>query len=107
MDSYDGGPVRAGLLLVAVLTGACAGADIPTPSVIDANRSGIALGRLERGRAVYLEKCTRCHSPVAPRDYSSNEWPGRVDEMTDRSKISQDEKQLILTYLTTMSSTPK
>jgi cytochrome c5 len=92
---------------MAACLGACAGAEIPAPSVIDANRSGVALERLDRGRTVYLDKCTRCHTPIAPRDYSSGDWPGHVDEMTDRSKISHEEKELILAYLTTMSAPAK
>ncbi len=99
--------MRATVLSIVLVLGACAGAEIPAPSLIDANRSGVALERLDRGRAAYLDKCTRCHTPIAPRDYSSAEWPGHVDEMTDRSKISQVEKDLIVAYLTAMGAPAK
>lgn len=99
--------MRATVLSIIAILGACAGADIPAPTAIDAKRSSVALDRLERGRAVYLDKCTRCHTAIAPREYTRDEWPGHVDEMTDRSKISQVEKELILAYLTAMSAPPR
>ena len=92
--------IRA-VLLALVVTG-CA-ADVPRPTSVDANRTNIPLARLEQGRAVYLDKCTRCHTPIGPRDVLAGDWPGHVANMAERSKISADEQQIIVDYLVTVA----
>jgi len=55
---------------------------------------------LLRGRKLYVNHCSSCHNLHLPTDYGVQQWKKNVDEMQERSKINNNEKQLILQYLT-------
>jgi len=55
---------------------------------------------LLRGRKLYVNHCSSCHNLHLPSEYGAEQWKKNVDEMQERSKISDNEKQLILQYLT-------
>ncbi len=90
------------LAFFAVVVG-CTAVDVPRPTLVDANRANIPLVRLEDGRAVYLDKCTTCHTAIAPRDILAGDWPGHVTNMAERSKISAAEQAIIVDYLVTVA----
>lgn len=96
--------MRGPLLLLVV--GACAAAEVPQPTVLDANRTGIALEQLQQGRALYLDKCTRCHTAVGPKTIRGAEWPAHVAEMSERAKLTQADHDLIVRYLVTVAPAP-
>lgn len=98
----------ATLALVAAALAACA-VDVPRATLVDVARAeqarpGTTLADLERGRSLYLAKCTNCHRPIAPRSIAPALWPGHVDDMRERSRISTDERASIVLYLTTLAA---
>ncbi len=54
---------------------------------------------LQTGRNLYIDKCGSCHALVLPEKHSPEQWSSLVDRMEKKSKITPDEKKLILAYL--------
>ena len=90
------------LLLVAEAS-ACVRTTIPHATSVDASRSGIATAELERGRSLYLSRCTSCHLPIAPTAVAAELWPNHVDEMREQARLDDEETRLVTQYLVTMS----
>lgn len=91
------------LVALAVLTLACAGALPPvTPALVER-----AVGRwpdsseasLKRGRRLFVDRCSGCHSLVLPREHSGEEWPDYLDAMSERARLTPQERELVLRYL--------
>jgi len=55
---------------------------------------------LQKGRAIYVSKCNSCHTLRLPEKYSKTEWAVHLDKMAPRAKITDEEKRLILAYVT-------
>ena len=90
-----------GALLLSVV--ACGASATPAPVQADVARienrfPGTTLAELEKGRSVYLSRCTSCHAPVAPRSISAERWPHEVREMSERARLGEDES-LVVRYL--------
>jgi mono/diheme cytochrome c family protein len=69
-------------------------------------RPETTLEELERGRALYLSRCTACHQPIAPEKFSAAEWPAHVVEMQERARLKPEDVDLIQLYLVTMAAPP-
>ena len=85
---------------------ACAG-QIPRPTSLQAEWAaqrwpGTTSERLETGRALYVLKCSGCHTLRLPSVYSEERWPAILDKMQKRAKITDDEKQQILQFVLTV-----
>jgi len=59
-------------------------------------------GPMSDARRMYLSKCTSCHSEYSPSTYTPEQWQAALDEMEKlkRVHLSQEERALILSYLT-------
>jgi nitrate/TMAO reductase-like tetraheme cytochrome c subunit len=55
---------------------------------------------LLRGRELYVNHCSGCHNLHLPKEYNADQWKKNIDEMQEKAKISDEDKQLILHYLT-------
>lgn len=89
--------VGAGLM---VLLCSCAGPkQAPLPSPEMAARSGKPLGTLQRGHAVYLSQCTRCHEAKLPETISHEDWHVVVPGMAWNAGISKADEKAVLAYL--------
>ncbi len=55
---------------------------------------------LSKGRALYISNCSSCHNLHKPDEYSENGWVKNLNEMQKKAEITDAEKKLILTYLT-------
>jgi cytochrome c5 len=93
-------------LLFLALPGlvACAGTLIPRVRDADVARvqavqPDVSRAALERGRSLYLAKCTSCHQPYTPASRPLEQWHKDVAEMSELAGLEPDEAQLILTYL--------
>lgn len=65
------------------------------------NTSGKAnVEELQKGRALYINKCSSCHALHLPEKYTKNEWIGWVNKMAPKAKITDEEKELIQAYVT-------
>lgn len=108
---------RSLILLFALLT-ACSATKLLTPTQADADRGsqkfqGYTLADLTRGKSLFEEKCTVCHSAKNPASRNEEEWREVVPKMAARSKnrgkgeIDTQSQELIIKYLITMGSAPK
>lgn len=56
--------------------------------------------KLGKGRALYVSKCSSCHTLYLPEKYTKAEWTKWVDRMAPKAKITDQEKELIQAYVT-------
>lgn len=76
----------------------------PPASPGDAARSRVALGDLQRGRALLVQKCSgSCHRVPMPSEHSASEWSVMLNEMAERAGLRGDEQKLIESYLVAMA----
>lgn len=102
--------MRLGALAGIALTVACATTSavprVTAPDVLRAQGSDPAVDQasLERGRSLYLSRCTGCHQPFAPASREYATWESVVAEMSDRAGLAVDDARLIRVYLATFAS---
>ena len=78
----------------------CAGPkQAPLPSADMAARSGKRLETLQRGHAVFLAQCTRCHEAKLPETISHEDWHLVVPGMAWNAGISKADEKAVLAYL--------
>lgn len=75
----------------------------PHATAMDAQRSGIALAELKQGRALMVTKCGNCHKPPLPNAHPAHAWPAMLDEMSERSSLTPDQRRLIQQYFVAMA----
>jgi len=90
-------------LAFAAALGGCAG-QLHVPVEADAARAsqrwpGTTLGDLQRGRGLYVNNCSSCHTLYRPEVFPSSKWRELVGEMTERAKLTPDEVETIVRYL--------
>lgn len=56
--------------------------------------------QLLKGRQLYVSHCGSCHNLHLPNEYNANGWSKQLNEMQVKAKITDEEKRLIYTYLT-------
>ena len=54
---------------------------------------------LKSGRKIYVNKCGSCHTLRLPEKFTRTQWTEAMVKMQKKAKISDEEKQLILNYL--------
>ena len=93
----------AGAATLAVL-GGCQ-AFVPVPTLEDAGGDAALVESLDRGRAVYIRKCSGCHSLRSINDYGDREWPLQVRKMMTVEKVRLRDADLdkLILYLTTLN----
>ena len=78
----------------------------PTPAQIDwANSTwqNTTAETLQRGRTLYITKCSGCHSVITPTSVSSDKWLEILPGMFKKSKVESAESELIKKYLLTVT----
>jgi len=88
--------------LLAVLVGC--GVTPPKATAADAQRANVQLAELQDGRTLMVRKCGSCHAPPLPHDHTASEWPVKLDEMAERSKLDRQQRYLIQQYFVVMAS---
>lgn len=94
--------------LLALGVAACGASVVPVPAPADAERAAARwadadLDQLTAGRTLYVQKCSGCHTLVAPHARSPEAWPAMVDAMARRIRLGDPERDLITRYVVTMS----
>lgn len=56
--------------------------------------------RLLSGRKLYVNHCSSCHNLHLPKEFDTIGWETEIDKMQERAKITDEEKQSIIEYLT-------
>lgn len=87
--------------LIVCLTGCISSLYLPTE--IDAQKYNCSLETLKTGRELYINKCGGCHNLYFPQSRTKQEWQEVMNKMQKRSKIENQQKDLILKYLETNS----
>jgi len=59
------------------------------------------------GRKLYIKQCGSCHNLYTPQTFSNEKWSEEMVEMKKEAKISDQEAELILKYLTGFKETPE
>jgi len=93
--------------LVAGLVG-CAGG-LPAPTELDARRvsarwPALHAADLEHGRALYAQRCSRCHELFDPSIHAASHWEASVHEMNRRAGLNDAEERLVVQYLVAVAS---
>lgn len=90
---------KALITLPCLLLAACATKTAPIPDATMASRSGVKYETLQRGHAVYLAHCGRCHEPILPVDVSKDDWHVVVPGMSWNAGISQADEDALAAYI--------
>lgn len=77
-------------LIVIILLSACSGSS---------NNSTAGTTKFPEGKDLYVSKCTACHKAYEPELHTKDEWQKILDEMGSKAKLTNDEKTIILNYL--------
>ncbi len=107
-------PPSAALRLVAValLAGAVAcAAGLRHPTEQDAQVAasqwpGTSLQDLERGRSLYVRRCSGCHTLYLPSAYAAEVWPELVDSMSRKARLSRSQQADITRFVVTLTPAP-
>ncbi len=75
---------------------------VPEPTMEMAGGDAAAFETLRAGRALYVNKCSGCHSLIAPEAHTDLEWRREVDEMLAKKKLRLEpgDRDALLRYLT-------
>ena len=60
---------------------------------------GRQLGSLSPGEKLFYERCTLCHAPQEPGDFTRKQWQGITELMFRRANLSPAEQEAVLQYL--------
>ena len=85
-------------LLLLLLSG-CATKTAPIPDATMASRSGTKYETLQRGHAVYLAHCGRCHELILPDKVSKADWHVVVPGMSWNAGISEADESALTAYI--------
>jgi hypothetical protein len=77
--------------LVLVAAVACS-TGFPSPgnaevAALKARDPAVRLEDLERGRSLYLAKCSGCHLVIEPRKFAADAWPEKIQRMQNERRV--------------------
>ena len=83
--------------------GGC-GAVIPrvTPELValaQKREKTVSAESLEASRALYVSRCSSCHSLNDPRDYTEEDWPDWMHKMARKANINTPQEQHLLFFI--------
>ncbi len=55
---------------------------------------------ISRGEELYSEKCAGCHRLYLKAELTAQEWKITMEKMGKRAKLNDEEKKIVLSYLT-------
>ena len=98
----------AALVAAALIAGGCAAA-LRQATPEDAVRlapqwPGTTLEDLQRGRSLYVRRCSGCHNVYLPRAFPPAKWPGLVDEMAAKARLGPGERDDMVRFLVAVAS---
>ncbi len=89
--------IRISLLVLLVSLVSCSSPlYAPTKDKMPATAN---IEELKKGRQLYVSKCSSCHTLFLPEKYDRKHWTEAVSNMQQKAQISDDEKNLIIDYL--------
>ncbi|HSD28943.1 MAG TPA: hypothetical protein VLL75_16710 [Vicinamibacteria bacterium] len=98
----------ATVALAAGLGAACAAglrhASPADVALVAARWPGTTVEDLERGRRLYVRRCSGCHNLVLPSAHSPRRWPELVDEMVKEARLRPGERDDVVRFLVAVAS---
>ncbi|MCI0631254.1 MAG: cytochrome c [Phycisphaerales bacterium] len=90
--------------LLALMIGACATIEELAPPVDDTmlRAAGVdqtAAAQIERGRALYVTDCVRCHSPEPVMRYSAQQWRQIIPRMATEAALREEDRAAVEAYV--------
>lgn len=84
-------------LIAMMLYGCSAGLNPKDTAAVEA-----AFSKYEdsNGKAIFKEKCARCHRYRLPETRTAEKWPGIIDRMAKKAKLNEDQKAAVLAFVT-------
>ncbi len=70
-----------------------AGAQWPHTAVVD----------LERGRTVYVRRCSGCHTLYLPSAYAPEDWPALVEAMSGKARLTPEQQADVTRFVVTLA----
>jgi hypothetical protein len=62
--------------------------------------AGVTYDQLVKGRELYVDNCAKCHGLHKPQEFDEAGWNQVMDKMQPKAKINNDQRALIMAYLT-------
>ena len=96
----------AGLLLVAGCTGALPEPEAAHVRALRARGEQVELGELERGRSLYVLRCSSCHALKEPHQLAPDAWVTAIRKMETEEGVvlERSEALAIERYLVAVAS---
>ena len=96
------------IISLVFIAAACAKKAVPVLSESDVSRGekifpGLTINELNEGKRLNDENCGKCHKLHQPKDESETEWRKIVPPMAKKAKLDDQQAELVLKYLVTMS----
>ncbi len=84
--------------LIAIVLWGCAGGLNPK----NTEKVNAAFAKYEDsdGKAIFREKCAKCHGYKLPETKTAEKWPGIIDRMAKKAKLTDDQKSDVLAFVT-------
>jgi hypothetical protein len=92
---------------LAVAAGCAAALRHPSPrdaELLAPRWPGTTVEDLERGRALYVRRCSSCHTLVLPEAHPPAKWPGLVDAMAKKARLGPGERDDVVRFLVAVAS---
>jgi cytochrome c5 len=101
--------LAAALLAAGLAVSVACAAALRHPSTQDVSAvadqwPGTTLQDLQRGRSLYVRRCSGCHTLVLPGAHSTAEWPAYVDAMAEKARLQSEERDDIARFLVAMAA---
>ena len=88
------------IIILAAIVMCCIIASCSSQLYVPASADAKTQRNLLSGRQLYVEHCGGCHNLHLPKEYNAEGWQKQLNEMQVKAKISDEEKKLVLLYLT-------
>jgi mono/diheme cytochrome c family protein len=68
---------------------------------------GTTIEDLQRGRQLYVRRCSGCHQLVLPENHAPADWPRLVDRMAAKARLAPEERDDVVRFLVAVASDPR
>ncbi len=102
------GSWKLAAVLVALAAALACSAALRHPTDQDARAAasqwpGTSAADLERGRRLYVRRCSGCHNLYLPSAYPAEDWPALVDSMSERARLTSAQQADVTRFVVTLA----
>lgn len=55
--------------------------------------------QLAQGKAIWQQKCQKCHKLIQPEAYNAQKWKSILDKMVPKAKLEETDAQLVRAFM--------